>query len=142
MYTYRKREMTERDKEATLIGLTIRAMVEFQKIHAQRVAECPSPKWQQILQDVKKEVTEALLKRTDLLTIMAYTRELKNMDVSEFFPADEPQDNEQSSKAMADEAIGRAMQPQGRFYHMRKRARVWVNRAGSLVSPSTPSLHH
>lgn len=142
MYTYVKREMTEREKEGTLIGLTIRAMVEFQKIHAQRVAECKSDRWQQVLQEVKVEVTEALLKRTDLKTIMAYTRELKNMDVSEFFPAPEPQSNEESSKQMADEAIGRAMQPQGRFYHMRKRARVWVDRAGKLVSPSPASYHH
>ncbi len=134
MYKYTKREMTPREIQGAYLGLVIRSMVRFQQIHAKRVAECQNEKWQQILQEVKQEVTEALLVRCDLATIQAYTKELHAMDVSEFFPKEELP---ASSAGLAKTAIMRAMTTQKTpppIYHVRRRAREWQERPARTPS--------
>lgn len=127
MYTYKPHPMTDREKEAVLISLTIRAMVKFQKVLASRLQECNNSQWQRILKEVKDEVTEALLVRTDLKLIMQYTKELEAMDVSEFFPKPKLQpapvaiDYEQRRQMEKDHMLGH---PTGeRIFSFRRRTR-------------------
>lgn len=86
MYTYTQRSMTQHEQDGVIIGLLVRAMVKYQKIIEQRRLECDSPKWQAVLKEVHEEVTEALLRDSNLKLIMQYTAELEALDVSEFFP--------------------------------------------------------
>ena len=84
MYTYKHHPMTVRDKDGVMIGLLIKSIVQFNKIHEQALSLCVTAKGHVILSTMKIE-SQIALDKCDLSRIRQLTAQLSAMDASVFF---------------------------------------------------------
>lgn len=138
MYTYYHHPMTSRDKDAVIIGLSVRAMADFQKIFTQRKAQCNNEKWKAVLMDIGEEVIGGFLRNLTIehvVLTMQYTRELKQMDAKELFttPVPEPVTQEKNQRRQMENEYMLGHPENVRFYSFRRNTKNRHKNSGERV---------